>query len=196
VRHFLAGASGIRGNATQAAMAAGYAQKTAEHNAKVILGNVVVQAAIAAYHAKGDVSIERVVGELSRLAFSDHRAYLRWGPDGVTLTPSDALSDDAAAAVAEVSEHRTTRTAAGEGTGTVEERQIRFKLHDKHAALNTLLRHFKGMPESGGEAAVMQILQVINLAVRSDADLASVETALLRVLPATAGPNGHGDPRA
>jgi hypothetical protein len=81
------------------------------------------------------------------------RRVASWGPDGVVILPSDGLSDEDDAAVAEVIDHTRTRVLTGEvpaadGTAPqdltkpgvepriqIEDRQIRVKLHDKVEAL-------------------------------------------------------------
>ena len=114
-----------------------------------LLGNVRVQARIAEIMRAGaeraEVTVEQVVRELKLLGFSDIRKVVSWrnelvtrtekGKDGepvlmprVTIVDADKISDEAAAAVAEVSQ-----TVNG---------ALRVKLHDKHAALVSLGRHF------------------------------------------------------
>ena len=116
-------------NATQAAIRAGYSPKTASQQSARLLGNVKVQQAVAegqkAIRNKLDVSAERVILELARIAFADMRKAARWG-DAVVLVPSDEIDDDTAAAVAEV-----TQTAHGP----------KVKLFDKRSALVDLGRH-------------------------------------------------------
>lgn len=147
-------------NATQAAVRAGYSAKTAEQQGPRLLGNVGVQAAIEAAMtkraARTELEQDRVVKELSRLAFADIRKVVRWGikevgigfdADGKRLSPedigdaamvqyvnqayvepinSDDLDDDAAATIAEVA-----MTKDG----------IRIKLHDKGGAITLAGRH-------------------------------------------------------
>ena len=109
-----------------------------------LLGNVRVQARIAEIMRAGaeraEVTVEQVVRELKLLGFSDIRKVVSWrnelvtrtekGEDGepvmvmmprVTILDADKISDEAAAAVAEV-----WQTVNG---------ALRVKLHDKHAAL-------------------------------------------------------------
>jgi phage terminase small subunit len=106
----------------------------------------VVQARIAEIMRAGaeraEVTVEQVVRELKLLGFSDIRKVVSWrnelvtrtekGEDGepvmvlmprVTIVDADKISDEAAAAVAEVSQ-----TVNG---------ALRVKLHDKHAAANS-----------------------------------------------------------
>jgi len=115
-----------------------------------LLGNVRVQARIAEIMRAGaeraEVTVEQVVRELKLLGFSDIRNVVTWrnelvtrtekGKDGepvmvlmprVTIVDADKISDEAAAAVAEVSQ-----TVNG---------ALRVKLHDKHAALVSIGRY-------------------------------------------------------
>jgi phage terminase small subunit len=77
-----------------------------------------------------EITADRVVKELARIAFTDPRKVFRWGPNGVTLLPSDQLTEDEAAIVAEVSE--TTTESGG---------SIKGKRFDKLKALELLGRH-------------------------------------------------------
>ena len=122
-----------------------------------LLGNVRVQARIAEIMRAGaeraEVTVEQVVRELKLIGFSDIRKVVSWrnelvtrtekGKDGepvmvevvmprVTIVDADKISDEAAAAVAEV-----WQTVNG---------ALRVKLHDKHAALVSLGRHLRGGP--------------------------------------------------
>ena len=93
-----------------------------------------------------EVTVEQVVRELKLLGFSDIRKVVSWrnelvtrtekGEDGepvmvpmprVTIVDADKISDEAAAAVAEV-----WQTVNG---------ALRVKLHDKHAALVSIGKH-------------------------------------------------------
>jgi phage terminase small subunit len=121
-------------NATQAAIRAGYSAKTANAQAGRLLVNVSVHNAIRdAQKERSDrtqITAERVIQELARIAFVNPRKIFKWGPNGVTLLDSDSLTEDEAAAVAEVSE--TTTESGG---------SIKAKLHDKNKALELLGKH-------------------------------------------------------
>lgn len=80
--------------------------------------------------AKNEITTERVLREIARLAFADLREVMDWGPGGVSLRPSDKLSADAAAAIAEISE--TTNQTGG---------TLKVKLHSKVEALEKLAKH-------------------------------------------------------
>lgn len=130
-------------NGKQAAIRAGYSAKTAEATAARLLRNVKVQAEIARrqkdLQRRTEVSQERVVKELARVAFADATDYVQVETrtveknDGtelsyqaVTLTETAELSADQRAAIAGIKQ----------GANGVE-----VKLHDKIKALELLGRH-------------------------------------------------------
>jgi len=73
-------------NATQAAIRAGYSEKTAQQQSSRLLLNVVVQEAIAKGQnktaAKLEITKERIVEELAKIGFSNMLDYMRAGTDG------------------------------------------------------------------------------------------------------------------
>lgn len=121
-------------NATQAARRAGYSERAAEVQGCRLLSNAKVQTAIQqalkSREKRTEITQDRVLRELAKLAFSDMRSFARWNGDSITLNDSEVLSDDEAACVAELSQ--TTTEHGG---------SIRFKLHDKRAALELLGKH-------------------------------------------------------
>src|SRR3954449_4422091 len=98
-------------NATQAAIRAGYSAATANQIGARLLANVKVAAAIAEARAarsrRTEVTQDRVVLELARVAFGDPRRVMSWGQGGVRLRPSAELADEEAAIVAEGGETST-----------------------------------------------------------------------------------------
>lgn len=121
-------------NATQAAIRAGYSQKTANEQAARLLANVSVQTAIAerikAREQRTEITQDKVVKELAKVAFGDPRNVMTWGPSGVKLKDSEELTDDEAAFVSEVSE--TTTEHGG---------NLKLKTNDKLKALELLGKH-------------------------------------------------------
>lgn len=121
-------------NATQAAIRAGYSAKTANEQGARLLANVSVQAAITermkARQERTEITQDRVLAELAKIAFGDQRRVMTWGPTGVKLRDSEQLTGDEAAIVAEVSE---SVTAAGGS--------LKLKTHDKVGALKLLGEH-------------------------------------------------------
>ena len=110
-------------NATQAAIRAGYSEKTAYSQGQRLLKYVEIQAALTRRRHEllqaNDLTPEKVVAELEKLAFASMTTYTTWGPLGVHLIASDKLPGGAAAAVSEVSETITDKS-----------HNVRFKLHE------------------------------------------------------------------
>ena len=121
-------------NATQAATRAGYSAKTAMQQGDRLLRNVEVATAIQQAKLersqRTQVTADWVIEQYRRIAAADMRHYTTWGPMGVTLKNSSELTDEQAAAVAEVSE--STSKDGG---------SLKFKLHDKLKALDALAEH-------------------------------------------------------
>ena len=131
-------------NGTQAAIRAGYTKRSARTIAQANLRNPSIADAISVAAKQRaerlDLSADRVFAEYARIAFANMGDYAHFGPDGVTLADMSKLSEAQTAAIAEVSESKTQHG------GTV-----RFKLHDKLAALNALSRHLGlGAPDGRG----------------------------------------------
>lgn len=144
-------------NATQAAIRAGYSAKTAVQQGSRLLMNADIQQAIEerqkVLQQRTEITQESVILELAKIAFGDQRRVMSWGPDGIKLRPSNALTDDEAAVVAEVTE---TVTANGGS--------LKIKTHDKVAALKLLGEHlglFKQKVElTGKDGGPVQQTQV------------------------------------
>ena len=119
-------------NATQAAIRAAFAASSAAVEGARLLRNAKVGAEISRLQAerseRTQISADRVLAELARIAFSDMRRFMKWGANGIELIESETLNDDDARCVAEVS-----RSADGGS--------VKFKLHDKTAALERIGRH-------------------------------------------------------
>lgn len=56
VRHYVSGADGVRGNATQSAIAAGYAAKHAHVNGPALMANHNIKAAVIEAHRRADAA--------------------------------------------------------------------------------------------------------------------------------------------
>ena len=80
-------------NATQAARRAGYSAKSAAGRGSRLLRNPAVAAAIEKAQdqraARTQVSADRVVTELAKVAFGDPRRLFSWGPAGIELRDVD-----------------------------------------------------------------------------------------------------------
>src|SRR5260221_6580830 len=94
-------------NATKAAVRAGYSPRSAADIGHTLARrHPAVMSAIAAAMAERErrtqVTADRIVTELARIAFADIRSFADWGPDGVGLRALAELSVDDNAAVAEI----------------------------------------------------------------------------------------------
>jgi phage terminase small subunit len=116
-----------------AALRAGWPPKSADGQARKLLRCPEIVAALAdamaARAARTDITADRVLQEYARLAFADMRELADWHPDGARLREADALTDDAAAAIAQLVAKETA-------DGIV----VDWRLHDKQSALDAIAR--------------------------------------------------------
>src|SRR5690606_4977902 len=140
-------------NATQAAIRAGYSKKTAgqigDENLKKPQIAAAVQAAQAERSKRTQITQDRVLQELARIAFFDIRKL--YSDDGSMKAPHE-LDDDAAAALSGVD---VTEEFQGRGE---DREQVGFtkkaKIFDKGTALTLAMRHLgmlKDKVEHSGE---------------------------------------------
>lgn len=157
-------------NATQAAIRAGYSERTAKQIAGENLTKPDVMAALAlrqkVLQAKVEVTQERVLRELIRIGFSDLRKVATWGADGMTLIESDALDNDTAMAIQEVACIKRTRRYDNDDDDPIiqEEVQTKAKLYNKLDALEKLGKHLGLFREERGqldEAFVLGFIAVV-----------------------------------
>jgi phage terminase small subunit len=124
-------------NGTRAAIRAGYSSNSAAPIASEYLlkPNVKkrLQELIALRNKRLEVSEDRIIKELARIAFTNMAEYAAWSGDQVTLENSEDLDENDTAAVSEVGQ-----------TVTKEGGSFKFKLHDKVKAMELLMRH-RGM---------------------------------------------------
>jgi phage terminase small subunit len=124
----------IDNNASGAAVRAGYSKKYSERLGYRLLATPKIALAVAekkkAIAARNDVSADRVIQEIARIAFADTTKVVRIEHGRVVVEETENLDADHRAAVSEISE---TTTANG---GT-----LKVKLHDKVKALELLSRY-------------------------------------------------------
>ena len=133
-------------NATQAAIRAGYSEKSAARISVELLNKTQVRKAIEKAQAKRtertEITADRVVTELAKIAFADPRDLMEWGPNGLVLKDCRIIP----AAVAEVSEGKDG---------------MKLKKLDKLKALELLGRHlgmFTDKVEMSGDLDIAAII--------------------------------------
>ena len=131
-------------NATRAAIAAGYSNKSAHAAGSRLLKHVEVRAELARCLTKTtnklDISAEKVLGEIANLAFSNMQDYTGVTEDGQLDIDLSKLTREQFAAIQEI----TVDTTGGSGDG--ERRRVlrtRFKLADKKGSLELLGNYMK-----------------------------------------------------
>lgn len=130
-------------NATKAAIAAGYSERTAYQIGSRLLKNVEVQQEInkttQKLAAKLDLTTEKVLTELSHLGFSNMLDY-------ITVQDSDAFVDlsrmtrEQAAAIQEIT---VEDYKDGRGESARDIRKVKFRLAEKRGALELLGKHLR-----------------------------------------------------
>lgn len=131
-------------NATQAAIRAGYAEKSAHSQAHDLLRKPEVsdalQAAFAARAQRVGLTQDAVVERLMAIAFGDLRDLAWWDGEGrVRVTPSDEIDDAAAAALKEISQ--TKRIIPQRSGEPIETSELTVKSYDRMKALELLGKH-------------------------------------------------------
>ena len=139
-------------NGKQAAIRAGYSEKTAEGQASRLLSNAKVRAEVDRRMGKLmnrlEITAERVLQERARLAFFDVRKLL-----DSTGRPKaiNELDDDTAAAIQglEVANIGNDNVGIGE--------VLKIKMSDKTASLTALEKHLGLYRDESGDSAPLQI---------------------------------------
>lgn len=132
-------------NGTKAAIAAGYSPKSAKVTASRLLTRANISARIAELAKekadKLDITAERVLREISLLAFANMLDYMNINGEGDARLDFSSLTRDQAAAIQEIKED-----SYGGGAGDGQRKQVlrtTFKLADKGMNLERLGRHLK-----------------------------------------------------
>jgi len=129
------------GNATKAAIAAGYSAKTAGQAGNRLLKNVEITDSVAERRAEViesmQLTTERTLREIARLAYFDPRKLL---DSSGRPKPLHELDDDTAAAIAGMEVLDKYDKPEDGGASTVST-IIKYKLADKNAALEKAMKH-------------------------------------------------------
>lgn len=142
------------GNAAEAASSAYSVQtrSSAKTKGSLVLDRPHVLAELARRRerliARHELSEDRVIEELRRIAFANLDDVATWGPDGVTVLSSTTLTEGTRAAVESV-----------ESIPTQQGPRVRVRLHNKLAALEALLARMTPTPaEQRGATVGVQVI--------------------------------------
>ena len=151
-------------NAAHAAIRAGYSKSTAKEQGYQLLQRRDVADAVAARQAdlakKLEVTQERIVTELAKIAFANMSDYIRISGEGDPYTDLSKMDRDQAAAVSEIT---VEDFKDGRGEDARDVRRVKFKLHDKRQSLVDLGRHlgmFKDKVEHSGTVALTPTITI------------------------------------
>jgi phage terminase small subunit len=193
-------------NGTQAAIRAGFAEKSARVTANRLLTNHNIQAAIEAgkkkREAKVELTAERILQEYKCLAFSDIGEIVDFSGPDPRLRPANEIPEAARRAISKIKLKRYTE---GNGESAREVEVVEFSLWGKREALDKLKEHvamptppqvpiqvqFGGIP--GGTPIGMEHGDRLDLSRLSDDELNEYDriTAIARGLPPGAVPAGQ-----
>lgn len=128
-------------NATQAAIATGLPARSAQVEGSKLLSRPMVQSIITKARdglaQRTNVTVEKLLAELGKIAFANMDDYFQAGPDGEpVLRHWDELTEDQKAAV----EEYVTETYWDEGAQSSVKR-VKFKLHNKISAIEKAGKH-------------------------------------------------------
>ena len=179
-------------NAKQAAIRAGYSPRSAEVTGSRLLSNAKVAAAVAARQNRRakrlEVTQDRVLQELARIAFADIRDLFTWDEERACYIPSRDLTDDEAAVVASI---EAETTEIGEDM-PVRKIKLKLKTYDKLGALEKLAKHLgmfvDRLEHTGPGGGPIETHEL------SDAELVErVRQRTARIAALTANGNGNGN---
>ena len=154
-------------NATQAAIRAGYSAKTAQVIGAENLAKPMVREAIEAAQAKhaanAGVTVDRIIEELAKIGFSNMLDYVTIGDNGEPFVDLSKLSREQAAAISEV---MVEDFVDKRGEDARDVRRVKFKLHDKKAALVDLGKHLGMFKERVEHTVTGGLAEALNSAIK------------------------------
>lgn len=146
-------------NNKQAAIAAGYSEKTAAQAGSRVLKDKHVSRLVELYMLKSmhetEFDANRVLEEAARIALANIKNVAWWNGDNLDLYPSSVLSEKDTAAIESISK---TVNAYGYTT-------VKIKMHNKQPALELLAKYFKLYEEKvivGADDRLTRLLKEID----------------------------------
>ena len=153
-------------NATQAAIRAGYSEKTARDIGHENLAKPNIAEAIAEAQAKRSertrITADMVLEELAAIAFADMGDYIQIGEDGAVRFDFSRLPEGGTRVIAQIVQEEYMD---GQGKAARPVRRTKFKLYDKRAALVDIGRHlgmFNDRLTLGADDSLKQLMEAVN----------------------------------
>lgn len=146
-------------NATQAAIRAGYSPNTANEQGARLLTKVSVQteiqSAIEARSRRTEITADKVLAELAKIAFANMQDYMTVNSDGSAYMDLSSLTREQAAAIQELNCETYT-----EQDGDTERpvKKARIKLTDKRGALVDVGKHLGMFTEKLQHEGTLEIV--------------------------------------
>jgi len=132
-------------NATQAATRAGYSKKTAYSMGQRLLKKVEIQKELQKgmdkRAKKVDITADRVLEEIAKMAFSNIQDFITVNDDGTACVDLSGMTREQAAAIQEVTVDQYVDKSMDEDGERV--KKIKFKLADKKGNLELLGKHLQ-----------------------------------------------------
>jgi len=162
-------------NGKQAAIRAGYSDRTAASQASDLLNYPNVQDALSfamkQIADKAQLTAQMVIDELRKIGFANMQDFMSAGADGDPVLDFSRLTREQAAALQEVT---VDSYMDGRGDDAREVKRVKFKLADKRAALVDLAKHL---------GVIVERSQVTHITQAATPEEAEQAYALMCALP-------------
>lgn len=160
-------------NATQAAIRAGYSERSAKQTAYRLLERDRVQARVKSLMdrraQRTEITADRVLQEYAKLAFANQIDFFEVTEDGRVVVDLARLTPDQAAAIQEIRQEATTVVEQGDGEDGKDAHLLtlntKVKLHDKKGALDSIARHlgmFNDKLQLGADKSLLDVLREVD----------------------------------
>jgi phage terminase small subunit len=164
-------------NGTQAAIRAGYSKKTAFVIATEILRKPYIKQYIAELQKprfdRLEISAEKVLDEMRKLAFSNMMDYVSITPDGEAYVDLSKLTREQAASIGELSsDHSSVLDEEDEDGNKIRVRRTKIKLIDKKGVLEMLAKYHNLFAENNKVEVIVKQMGKIELDSGEELDLA------------------------
>jgi phage terminase small subunit len=143
-------------NAYQAAMRAGFAEKTAQKQSFALLKEPAVAALIEELSAKQmkriEVTADMVIARLASIGFASVGDYAAWDDQSCTLNPKESLSTEQLAAIQEIKNDFDPKLGMG---------STKVRLKDSVRALELLGKYFKLFTDKVEHTGTLTLEQLV-----------------------------------